>query len=99
MARKVTRRERARTQTRSSNTPIIIGGVAIAVIVVGLLVLLNLNVNSSAKSLNIPAGSAGKTLGKPDAQVTIDEFADFQCPICGQADRTLQQLVPQYMDT
>jgi len=99
MARKVARKERARTQSRQSNTPLIIGGVAIAVIAVGLLILLNVNLSSSAKPISIPAGSAGKTLGKPDAQVTIDEFADFQCPICGQADRTIQQLVPQYFDT
>ncbi len=97
MARKTARK--VRVQTRQNNTPLIVGGVVIAVIIVGLLILLNLNLGTTTQTLAIPEGSVGKTLGKPDAPVTIDEFADFQCPICGQADRTIQQMVPQYFDT
>ncbi len=74
MARKAARK--ARTQTRRNNMPRIIGGVVIAVIVVGLLVLLNLNLDRPTSTP--PTVSQGKTWGKADAAVTIDEWSDFQ---------------------
>jgi protein-disulfide isomerase len=42
-------------------------------------------------SSEIPAGLAnGRSLGKADAPVTIDVWADFQCPFCGQFVRTVE---------
>lgn len=37
-------------------------------------------------------------MGPSDAQVTIIEFADFQCPYCRAAEPTLNQLREQYKD-
>lgn len=42
----------------------------------------------------IPAGLAnGRALGKADAPVTMDVWADFQCPFCAQFARTLEPQV------
>jgi protein-disulfide isomerase len=41
--------------------------------------------------VTIPAGLAdGRSLGKADAPVTLDVWADFQCPFCGQLTRTVE---------
>lgn len=34
--------------------------------------------------------------GNPDAKVTIIQFADFQCPYCGKANSTVQQVLKDY---
>ena len=40
----------------------------------------------------------GNVLGRPDAPVTIVEYADFQCPFCGQwATDTLPAIVDEYV--
>lgn len=42
----------------------------------------------------IPAGLAdGRALGKADAPVTMDVWADYQCPYCAQFARTLEPQV------
>jgi protein-disulfide isomerase len=41
--------------------------------------------------IEIPAGLAdGRAVGKADAPVTIDVWADFQCPFCGEFARTVE---------
>ena len=41
---------------------------------------------------------SGDTLGNPDAEVTIYEFADLQCPFCKQyTDTVYPQLVEKYV--
>ena len=40
----------------------------------------------------------GRTLGKPDAPVTLEVWTDFQCPICGEYARTVEPaLVSEYV--
>ena len=36
------------------------------------------------------------TTGASDAKVTIVEYSDFQCPYCGAAYKTMDQLLQQY---
>ena len=52
-------------------------------------------------SVTIPAAAVnGRTLGKVDAPVTIDVWADFQCPFCGQFARTVEpQIIANFVDT
>jgi protein-disulfide isomerase len=41
--------------------------------------------------VEIPAGLAsGRSLGKADAPVTVDVWADFQCPYCGQFAQSVE---------
>ena len=45
------------------------------------------NANSRVVALNVkatPAQAEGYLMGNPDAPVQIMEFADFECPACGQ---------------
>lgn len=40
----------------------------------------------------------GATLGKPGAELTVTEFADLQCPFCGESAREeLPQVVTRYV--
>lgn len=36
--------------------------------------------------------------GNDDAKVTIVEFADFECPACGEVSKTLQKVYEEYKD-
>lgn len=36
--------------------------------------------------------------GNPDADITIVEFSDFQCPYCSRASTTVEQVIEQYGD-
>lgn len=46
---------------------------------------------------NAPAGAQPPNfLGSPNASVTVEEFADFQCPACGQKYPVLHQIQSIY---
>jgi protein-disulfide isomerase len=47
--------------------------------------------------LKVPVG-ASVTKGPADALVTIVEFSDFECPFCGRANPTLDQIRSTYGD-
>jgi protein-disulfide isomerase len=36
------------------------------------------------------------SIGKPDAPVTIVEFADFECPVCRQLHEVMRDILPKY---
>jgi len=58
--------------------------------------------NPPLPSVAIPAGVAesGRTLGDPNAKVTIDIYEDFQCPNCWTFTNTVEpQLVANYVAT
>jgi protein-disulfide isomerase len=54
----------------------------------------NLQIDLPAPRVEVAA--TGPARGPADAKVTIIEFSDFQCPYCGQAFGTVEQLMPQY---
>jgi protein-disulfide isomerase len=49
---------------------------------------------------NAPAGAPLTTnvLGSPDAKVTVEEFADYQCPACGSTYPTMKEIQSVYGD-
>jgi protein-disulfide isomerase/autonomous glycyl radical cofactor GrcA len=54
----------------------------------------NLQIDLPAPRVEVAA--TGPARGPADAKVTIVEFSDFQCPYCGQAFGTVEQLMQQY---
>jgi protein-disulfide isomerase/autonomous glycyl radical cofactor GrcA len=54
----------------------------------------NLQIDLPAPRVEVAA--TGPARGPADAKVTIVEFSDFQCPYCGAAFGTVEQLMQQY---
>lgn len=96
MAKAVARKKRA--QSKSNNTTWIVGAVVGAVILVLAIVLINLNTGQT-RTAPPTSVSTGRTLGQDTAPVTVEIYADFQCPYCARADVTLMQLAPKWVDT
>jgi protein-disulfide isomerase len=42
--------------------------------------------------------NGGEPLGRPSAPVLVEEYGDFQCPICGEWERTVYPTVRQLVD-
>ena len=86
---KSTRRS-VKTQSKSGVSPTwwIVGLVAV-IVGIGLIAVVGLPAVSSNQALS----SATKTLGDPNAPITLEEYADFQCPACDAFARgTLKQI-------
>jgi protein-disulfide isomerase len=70
-------------------------GITAAMVALALIVLLG----QPAAATNT-AKAVGNSLGDPNAPVTLEVYADFQCPACGQFDRgTLKQIEDKYVDS
>lgn len=71
--------------------PFTVGSIVLAVVVVGVLILANRpggdGPSGEAYAPVARAQAAGRIEGDPGAPVTIVEYADYQCPICGRYDR------------
>ncbi len=85
-------------QQKANSTKWIIGGIVVAVILVTALIVTNLTATRTVTTPPSPINS-GRVLGQANAPVTIDEYADFQCPICRRAELLIRQIAPQYIDT
>jgi protein-disulfide isomerase len=46
--------------------------------------------------VNVEPGQGTPMWGNANAKVTVVEFSDFQCPFCGRADATVQELKKKY---
>jgi protein-disulfide isomerase len=98
------KRGRARRRKNSSN--LIIWAFVVAVVaIVGLVVVIN-NTNAAGAQISADPPAAAlldkcgtATCGSANAPVTIDLYADFQCPYCGQFEPVVEQLGPDYIDT
>ncbi|WP_189635734.1 DsbA family protein [Rhizobium grahamii] len=52
-----------------------------------------------ANRVNVDTPSSLVRLGTPDAEITIVEYTDLQCPYCGTAHTTLKTLLEKYDGT
>jgi protein-disulfide isomerase len=91
---------------KSTNNLIVWGGVAAVVVIALLIIFVNSRLNSAGAQISFepPAAAAldncgSATCGDANAPVTIDLYADFQCPYCAQFEPVLEQLGPDYIDT
>ncbi len=71
--------------------------------IVALVVLLILGAsfiyaNQAAKKANVGVVIETRVKGNPDAKVVITEYADFQCPACGQMEPVLKEVMDKYGD-
>jgi len=89
-------------------SPIFLVTAAAVIFAVGLIVFLNLRPGSVGGSTatvtpptnEVPAGLArdGQTLGAATAPVTLDMWADFQCPACAKFVNTVEpQIIEKYV--
>ena len=62
----------------------------------------SLTVNETVSEISIREGEVDvftqddPTLGSPDAQLVVVEFADFGCPYCKEASNTVRALATKY---
>jgi protein-disulfide isomerase len=83
---------------------ITVAAIAVGIVVIAAVFLLNSG--SGGKAITKPAEPApaelqdGRSIGRADAPVTLDIWADFQCPGCGVLSRDMEpRLVNQYAST
>lgn len=95
-----------RVQRRKKNNNLVIWGfAAAAVVIVALVIAINSSRTAGPQIAVDPAPPApldkcgSAACGDANAPVTIDVYADFQCPYCAQFDPVLEQLGPDYVDT
>ena len=98
--------KRAKRRQRRGNLALIIGGTLLVVLVVAVIVWTSqTNASTAAVVVASPPPAAlldkcgSTTCGSATAPVTLDVYADFQCPYCKSFEPALEQLGPSYIDT
>ena len=71
--------------------------IGIVAVMIGLALIVLVGLPAAATNT---AKANGNSLGDANAPVTMEVYADYQCPICGQFDRgTLKQIEDKYVKT
>jgi protein-disulfide isomerase len=96
-----------RIRRRKNNRNVIVWAAVVGVVaIVALVIIVNNKTKAAGPQISFdpPAPAAldkcgTTTCGDANAPVTIDVYADFQCPYCAQFEPALEQLGPNYIDT
>ncbi len=84
------------TQPSRWRAPAIRWVVGLVAVLIGLVLIVAISLPPSSGDPPFPA--TGKVLGAPNAPIVLEEYADFQCPFCGQFARgTLRQIEDKYV--
>jgi protein-disulfide isomerase len=94
------RRKRAQ---QTSTRWLIVGAVVVIVLAGGSIVASAISAKPApvlTAAIPAPLDECGSSeCGQANAPVTIEIYADFQCPYCARADTELQQIAQKYIDT
>jgi protein-disulfide isomerase len=90
---------RSPRRARSSRHPLLAIAVAVAILgALGLIALSTSTASAPSAGADESVAQAARTIGRADAAVTIEEWADFQCPACGMFARATEpRLVSTYI--
>ena len=102
MSKRQARREQRRRAQQRTRTIVIAGVVLVALAVAALLIAPNFTPLGEIKTAEpFPRPQAdGNATGDPDAPIKMEEFSDFQCPLCERFySQTERQLVDAYVAT
>ncbi len=92
---KSTSRPVKKKQTGLSSIPATYWLIGIVAVMVALALIVLVGLPAAATQR---AKATGNTLGDANAPVTVEVYADFQCPVCGQFDRgALKQIEDKYV--
>jgi protein-disulfide isomerase len=92
---KSTSRPVKKKQTGLSSIPATYWLIGIVAVMVALALIVLVGLPAAATER---AKATGNTLGDANAPVTLEVYADFQCPACGQFDRTtLREIEDKYV--
>lgn len=106
-SRRAQRRIEQQRQQKRRRLLLLGAGVCAAVLIVVAAILLSRPDDGPGDTAVIPPEARegnivqdGRTLGNPDAPVTIVQYADFQCPACAQFALSMEpQLVADFVET
>ncbi len=75
-------------ENKSNVLKIVVGAIAVVIVGVGLVFL--------ARGSDYPLTVQHPVMGKTDAPIVIEEFADFQCPACRLAAVAVEEIIKLY---
>jgi protein-disulfide isomerase len=96
-------RQRSAVSRRRGRSPLQLWGPIVLLVVAVVVGIAYQSARSNRQaSVAVPAHvlgpNGGELLGRPSAPVLVQEYGDFQCPICGEWERTVYPTVRQLVD-
>jgi protein-disulfide isomerase len=96
-------RQRSAVSRRRDRSPLQLWGPIVLLVVAVVVGIAYQSARSNSHTTQaVPAHAlgpnGGELLGRPSAPVLVQEYGDFQCPICGEWERTVYPTVRQLVD-
>ncbi|MCK9893320.1 thioredoxin domain-containing protein [Frankia sp. AgB32] len=101
-ARAAAARATAAAQERRRRNLVIAGVVVVVLVIAGVIGFVVQNSREDSTPVVLPATATGTdhgiVVGKASAPVTVDMYEDFQCPICGELEKTTGPTINTLLD-